>query len=139
MTDKQKRFADEYIIDSNATRAYRIAYPSCKKDETAWSNGYRLLRKAEVKDYIAERLQEIASNKIATAIEVMEYLTSVMRGEETDEKLSEAGTLELRVATKDRLKAGELLAKRFGLDKPQEDNEQLQKLDEILSTIKGGA
>ena len=35
MTEKQKIFADEYLIDLNATRAYRKAYPSVKKDETA--------------------------------------------------------------------------------------------------------
>ena len=35
MTEKQKIFADEYLIDLNATRAYRVAYPSVKKDEVA--------------------------------------------------------------------------------------------------------
>ena len=39
MTEKQKIFADEYLIDLNATRAYRAAYPSVKKDETARANG----------------------------------------------------------------------------------------------------
>lgn len=38
MTKKQKIFADEYLIDLNATRAYRIAYPSVKKDEVARAN-----------------------------------------------------------------------------------------------------
>ena len=39
MTEKQKIFADEYLIDLNATRAYRVAYPSVKKEETARVNG----------------------------------------------------------------------------------------------------
>ena len=43
MTDAQKRFCDEYLIDLNATRAYKVAYPNCKKDETARANGSRLL------------------------------------------------------------------------------------------------
>ena len=52
MTDAQKRFCDEYLIDLNATRAYKVAYKSCKKDETANVNGSRLLRNANVQEYI---------------------------------------------------------------------------------------
>ena len=48
MTDKQRRFADEYLIDLNATRAYMTAYPAIKRLHTAESNGSRLLRNAEV-------------------------------------------------------------------------------------------
>ena len=48
MTEKQKIFADEYLIDLNATRAYRAAYPSVKKDETARANGSRMLTNAKV-------------------------------------------------------------------------------------------
>ena len=44
MTEKQKIFADEYLIDLNATRAYRVAYPSVKKDETAAAAAARMLR-----------------------------------------------------------------------------------------------
>lgn len=44
LTPKQKLFADEYLIDLNATRAYKAAYKSCKKDETANVNGSKLLR-----------------------------------------------------------------------------------------------
>ena len=72
MTDKQRRFADEYLIDCNATRAYKAAYPSVKKDETASVNASRLLSKAKVKEYIDKKLSEISSAKIADATEVME-------------------------------------------------------------------
>ena len=41
MTEKQRRFADEYLIDLNATRAYRAAYPSVKRDEMAATAGGR--------------------------------------------------------------------------------------------------
>ena len=58
MTKKQKIFADEYLIDLNATRAYRVAYPSVKKDETAAVNGSKLLRNTKVQEYISERMQE---------------------------------------------------------------------------------
>ena len=51
MTEKQKIFADEYLIDLNATRAYRVAYPSVKKEESAAVNGSKLLRNAKVAEY----------------------------------------------------------------------------------------
>lgn len=51
MTKKQKIFADEYLIDLNATRAYRVAYPSVKKDETAAAAAARMLRNVKVGEY----------------------------------------------------------------------------------------
>lgn len=86
MTKKQKIFADEYLIDLNATRAYRVAYPSVKKDETARANASRLLTNANVKKYVDDRLEEIHNEKTADAREVMEYLTAVLRGESTSEE-----------------------------------------------------
>lgn len=58
MTDKQKLFCDEYLIDLNATRAYKFAYPNCKKDETAKSAGSRLLTNVDIQNYIAEKMKE---------------------------------------------------------------------------------
>ena len=124
MTDKQRKFADEYLIDCNATRAYKAAYPSVKKDGAAAANGARLLKNANIATYIEERLEEISSKKIAQASEVMEYLTSVLRGESTahvvvvdgtGEGCSEASVIEKPPDEKERLKAAELLGKRFGL------------------------
>ena len=59
MTDAQKRFCDEYLIDLNATRAYKVAYPRCKKDETANAASSRMLRNVKVQEYISEKQQEI--------------------------------------------------------------------------------
>lgn len=124
MTEKQKIFADEYLIDLNATRAYRVAYPAVKKDETARANGSRMLTNANVKKYIDKRLEEIHSEKTADAKEVMEYLTAVLRGESRSEEivveglgdgLSMAKTMEKAPSEKDRLKAAELLGKRYSL------------------------
>lgn len=58
MTDAQKRFCDEYLIDLNATRAYKVAYSRCKKDETANVNGSKLLRNTKVQEYISERMKK---------------------------------------------------------------------------------
>lgn len=58
LTDKQKLFADEYLIDLNATRAYKAIYKSCRKDETARVNGSRLLTNANVIEYIEQRMKD---------------------------------------------------------------------------------
>ena len=124
MTEKQKRFADEYLIDANATRAYKAVYPNVKSDEAAMSSSSRLLRNDKVKAYIDEQLEKISSEKIADASEVMKYLTSVMRGEHTEEVVvveghgdgvSSATRVDKDISAKDRLKAAELLGKRYGI------------------------
>ena len=51
MTEKQKIFADEYLIDLNATRAYKVAYPRVKNDEVAAAAAARLLRNVKVEKY----------------------------------------------------------------------------------------
>lgn len=126
MTDKQRRFADEYLIDCNATRAYKAAYPHIKSDTVAKVNGSRLLTNANLKAYIDERLEEISSKKIADATEVMQYLTSVLRGETDSEivvvegvgdGMSEARSMTKKPDETQRLKAAELLGKRYGLFK----------------------
>lgn len=119
MTEKQKRFADEYIIDLNGTRAYKAAYPSVKSDHTATVNAGRLLTNADIKSYVDKRIAEIRSKKTAEATEVMEYLTSVMRGESTADVVVVDGEgakiINKNPDEKERLKAAELLGKRFGL------------------------
>ena len=124
MTKKQKLFADEYLIDLNATRAYRAVYKNIKNDGVARRNGSRLLTNDDIKKYIDDRLEDLHNEKTADAQEVMEYLTSVLRGESTSEEIvvegcgdgcSEARTMEKKPSEKDRLKAAELLGKRFGL------------------------
>lgn len=57
MTNKQRLFADEYLIDLNATRAYKAVYKTCTKDETARVNGSKLLTNTNVSAYITERMK----------------------------------------------------------------------------------
>lgn len=124
MTEKQKRFADEYLIDLNATRAYKAAYPNVKKDTTAAQAASRMLRNVKVKTYIDDRLEEMKTEKTADAQEVLEYLTAVMRNEITEEVVvvegsglgeSSARTMDKDSSIKDRNKAAELLGKRYRL------------------------
>ena len=65
MTEKQKIFADEYLIDLNGTRAYKAAYSNIKSDNAAAVRANKLLKKKEIWDYIQQRLDEIASKRVA--------------------------------------------------------------------------
>lgn len=58
LTAKQKIFVDEYLIDFNGTRAYKVAYANVKKDETAAAASARLLRNVKVQARIQERMKE---------------------------------------------------------------------------------
>ena len=84
MTEKQKIFADEYLIDLNATRAYRAAYPSVKKDETARANGSRMLTNANVAGYISDRMNERQKRTEITQDMVLQELASIAFARATD-------------------------------------------------------
>lgn len=121
MTNKQKRFADEYLIDCNATRA---AISAGYSEKTARSIGQENLTKPDIKAYIDEQLEKLHSETIASAEEIMRYLTSVLRGQSTSSVVvvegigdgcSNARTMEKAPDEKERLKAAELLGKRYGM------------------------
>lgn len=117
MTPKQKRFCDEYLIDCNATKAaIRAGY----SEKTAKQMGAENLSKPDLRAYIDEQLERIHNEKTADAQEVMEYLTAVMRGEHTEQVLKLIGEgvqtiTNIDVSAKERLKAAELIGKRYGL------------------------
>ena len=77
MTDAQKRFCDEYLIDLNATRAYKVAYPNCKKDDTARANSSRLLTKANIQEYISKKQKEIEKRTEVTQDRVINELAKI--------------------------------------------------------------
>lgn len=117
LTLKQQRFADEYIICGNATEA---AIKAGYSKKTAGQIGEQNLKKLEIKSYIDERLAVLKSERVADQQEVLEFLTSVMRGEKTEQTLCSVGELgqeiiDIDVGAKDRIKAAELLGKRHRL------------------------
>ena len=77
MTDAQKRFCDEYLIDLNATRAYKVAYPNVKKDATASQAGSRMLRNVKVQEYISEKQKEIEKRTEVTQDMVIKELAKI--------------------------------------------------------------
>lgn len=137
LTAKQQRFCDEYLIDLNATQAaIRAGYSK----KTAASIATENLRKPYLKEYIDSRMAEKEKSLIADQDEVLKYLTSVLRGESESEEIvienvgdftSEARTMRKAPSEKDRLKAAELLGKRYSLFK---DN---MKLD-VTPVVIGG-
>lgn len=130
MTPKQKRFCDEYLIDLNATQAaIRAGYSK----KTANVIGMENLTKPYLKEYIENRMAEKESELIAGQDEVLQYLTAVMRGEDKEEKLTtnvlgEIETIET-VVQSNRLKAAELLGKRYALFTDKVEQEIDMNLD----------
>lgn len=122
-------FCDEYLIHLNATKAYKSAYPNVTNNNTAKTNGSRLLTKANVSEYISDRLAEKKSSLIATQDEVLERLTEIMRGESNEIKIA------------DSLKAAELLGKYHTLftDKVQVDGAGIvQIINDIPKDVDDG-
>ena len=120
LTLKQKKFADEYIISGNATQsAIKAGYSK----KTAGVIAVENLEKPNIKAYIDKRLKELDDKAIAKQEEVLQYLTAVMRGQSKSavvvieglgEGLSEARLINKTPDEKDRIKAAELLGKRYG-------------------------
>ena len=120
LTDNQQIFCDEYLIDRNATRAYKVAYPRVKRDETAKSAASRLLTYVNVSAYIDAQEAALHDASIADATEVRRFLTRVMRGDVTEQVplLAGNGYQELVNAAPGvtpRIRAAELLGKLMGL------------------------
>lgn len=147
LTDKQKRFCDEYLIDLNATQAaIRAGY----SERTARKIGQENLTKPDIRQYIDQRMAEKESALIACQDEVLKYLTSVMRGESQSTEIvveglgdgiSEAREIQKRPSEKDRLKAAELLGKRYSMFKEKLEvsgmQEEISKLDDLLKQVGG--
>lgn len=119
MTAKQQRFCDEYLIDLNATQAAIRAGYTAKYANT---NASKLLQITTIQDFIKKRMDEKEKQLIADQDEVLKYLTAVMRGQSVASVLAREETgadhvIEKPPDEKERLKAAELLGKRYGLYK----------------------
>ena len=140
MTARQQRFCDEYIIDPNATQA---AIKAGYSEKYAHTNAAKLLQNTTIKDFIADRMAEKKDELIATQDEVLRYFTSVMRGKSRSSVLARQidGSEKVIVKPpdeKERLKAAENLAKRYGLNEEEiEKSARLDKLKAETARIKG--
>lgn len=75
LTPRHKRFAEEYVKDYSRRRAYKAVFKNCKKDSTAYSNGYKLLQKAQIRRYIDVLIQERAKLSLEQAGVTQEKIT----------------------------------------------------------------
>ena len=117
LTPKQKKFADEYIITGNA---YQSALNAGYSENYAKNANAKMIEKdGEIRRYIKERMKELEGNKIATADEVLQVLTSIIRLEFTEEQQAinpltgKIETLENKPTTKDVISASKELLKRY--------------------------
>lgn len=139
LTLKQQKFADEYIISGNATQA---AIKAGYKEKTATQTGAENLRKPYIKTYIDERLSELSSKKIADQDEVLQFFTSVMRGEILEPYALGIGNgaqqiIEVKPNAATRKSAAVELAKRYGLtsEKIEMNVTTNSKLESILTQL----
>ena len=117
---KQKAFADYFIETGNA---YQSAIKAGYSKSYAQTHVYKLLENARIKSYIEERMKEIESERIAKAEEVLAFLSASLRGEVLEEVISTETVdgmvkpviLKKQLSAKDRIKAAELLGKRYAL------------------------
>lgn len=126
LTPKQKKFCEYYVQTGNATESAKRAGYS---ERTAYRTGADNLKKPQLANYIQELSKPGEDKRIADGKEIMEYLTSVMRGEVNDQ-------FGLDAPLQERTKAAVELAKRV-IDTKTSDEEQLKKLDSVLEKIGG--
>lgn len=136
LTEKQRRFVDYYIETGNASEAARRAGYS---EKTAGWIGQENLQKPTIKAAIDARLKELEDKRIAKADEVMQFLTSTLRGEVKEERVvvegtgdgrSDARIIKVQVSARDRLEAAKSLLKRYPMQlDAKEQKLRLQKLE----------
>ena len=125
LTEKQKRFCEEYLVDLNGTRAYCIAYPKVKNEAVARTNASRLLTNANVQKYISELRQKQSQRTGITADTVLKEL----------EKIALSG---VEVSGKEKIKALELLGKHLGMFSGQTEDSAAAE-NNLLDILKEGA
>ena len=136
LTEKQRRFVDYYVETGNASEAARRAGYA---EKAAYRTGSENLRKPQVKAAIDARLKELEDKRIAKADEVMQFLTSTLRGEVKEERVvvegtgdgrSDARIIRVQVSARDRLEAAKSLLKRYPMQlDAKEQKLKLQKLE----------
>lgn len=126
LTEKQRRFADEYIRTGNIRQSAIIAGYS---EKTAHVVGSENIRKPNIKAYIDKRLEDLRKESIAEQDEILQFLTKVVRGQASGTALVGMGMGEQSVdqvppTIAERTKAAELLGKRYALfvEKQQVEN-----------------
>lgn len=145
LTEKQRRFVDYYVETGNASEAARRAGYA---EKAAYRTGSENLRKPQVKAAIDARLKELEDKRIAKADEILQFLTSTLRGEVKEERVvvegtgegrSDARIITVQVSARDRLEAAKSLLKRYPMQlDTKEQKLKLQKLENEIRAATDG-
>ena len=136
LNERQRRFADEYIISGNIEQsAIKAGYSKTY----ARGNAHKLVANVSIKAYLDERMAEIKSKKIMDQTEIMERLSSIGRQESRDnyyksEKTIDGVTVveENKYTTtpnvEEATRAMEMLGKRYVMwtDKVEQTNRNIE-------------
>lgn len=131
MIEKEKLCVIEWIKNGfNGTRAYMSVYKNCKKESSAAVLFNRLMKKPDVIEFREQWLNDIESTEIASANEIMMYLTRVMRGQEKD-------AFGLDPSLEERTKAAERLMKAKGMfvQKVEVSNQDEEEKKKAINNI----
>lgn len=131
MTEKEKLCVIEWIKNGfNGTKAYMTVYKNCKKESSAAVLFNRIMKKPDVIEFREQWLNDIENTEIASANEILIYLTRVMRGQEKD-------AFGLDASLEERTKAAERLMKAKGMfvQKVEVNNENEEKKQQSISNI----
>lgn len=138
MNERQKKFADEYLISGVA---YSAALKAGYSEKYAKSDSHKLLENTRIKAYIEERMKELEKKKIAKQDEVMQVFTSILRQELMEEVIELNAMTGQFVKTKkppsiaEVIKAGSEIMKRYPTAKQSEKLElEIKKLKEQLDS-----
>lgn len=144
MNNRHKKFAQEYLKDFNATRAYRTAYPTVKS-ATAGANGAKLLKNTKVQQYLSEMIHQTKIKDIMEIDEVLSKISEIASGKPRDKTFKrtsydhEKGKKEIEFDTvttsqpedEDQLKALELMGRYYKifleLSNPELDKAKIRK------------
>ncbi len=132
LNERQRRFVDEYMLDPNATQS---AINAGYSPRTARSQGQRLLTNADIRAEIKGRTDARRWKKIANADEILEQLSSIARGQATEEVFLAGERLQKPPAIRDRIRAMELLGKRLGLFGLPDNTDQIESLTERIQVM----
>lgn len=123
MTEKQRAFADEYLRDFNATRAY-IAIYKPKSRHGAEASASRLLKNAEVKEYIDGRYSEEHGAIIAEGRELRRFLTRCVRGDISEVAIVQGDKVQKPISIRDRIKCAEMLIKITNMRETEPESDE---------------
>lgn len=119
MTQRQKRFVEEYLVDLNASAAAKRA------GYRGQNTGYLMLRKPHVHKALEEAIQQRSERNLVRQDEVVKALREIAFSDASDETGA-------KVKLGSKLRALELLGKHLGMFRQeQQDQEEVVIVDDL--------